>query len=277
VLLDRRQTGWAVWTVVAGLVALGVYGVVLWQSPDGWRGGGRAGLLFGLAGGVLMLLAAALTPIRYLPGLTWLGARQTWLRLHVWLGSLSGVLILCHSGFRLGGPFEQVLYALFFLTLLTGVLGVLLQQFLPGWLARRVACEVPYDQLPHVYRQMVAEADVAATELRAAALPAETGRQLEEFYGSLVRPFLIEPATRKQYLLSPARLDEAFAMVRALPGTAAVADRLDRLQTFCDERRQLAEQERLVFWTHSWLYVHVPVSAAMLILAAVHAGMALYY
>jgi hypothetical protein len=276
-LLDRRQTWWAVLTVAAGVCALVVFGVVLTRSPDGWRGGGRAGLLFGIGGGVLMLLAAMLTPLRYLPGLRWLGARQTWLRIHIWLGSLSGVLILCHSGFRLGGPFEQVLYALFFVTLLSGVVGVLIQQFLPGWLAQRVACEVPYDQLPHVYRQMVAEADVAAKEMRATAVPAETGRQLDQFYGTLVRPFLVEPERHRPYLLSPARLDEAFAKVRSLPGAAAVGERLDRLKTSCDERRQLAEQERLVFWTHGWLYIHVPASAALLVLAAAHVVMALYY
>ena len=45
----------------------------------------------------------------------------------------------------------------------------------------------------------------------------------------------------------------------------------------CEERRLLREQERMHFWLHSWLLVHVPLSAALLVLGAAHVVMSLYY
>ena len=43
------------------------------------------------------------------------------------------------------------------------------------------------------------------------------------------------------------------------------------------DRRRLAEQERVYRWLHGWLVLHVPLSAALLVLGVTHAVMALYY
>ena len=43
------------------------------------------------------------------------------------------------------------------------------------------------------------------------------------------------------------------------------------------ERRRLAEQERLHGWLHGWLLLHIPLSAALLVLGVAHAVTALYY
>ncbi len=276
-LLDRRHRWWALFTALAAVAALAVYWHLDRQQADGLTGGSRAGLLFALAGGLLMLLAAFLALLRHLPTYGWLGARQTWLRIHIWLGSLSGVFIFCHSGPHLGGPFEQVLYTFFILTLGTGVLGLAIQQFLPGWLTERLPCEVPYDQLPHLCRQLVRNADLLAKEIQATSLPAETQRQLGQVYDELIRPFLVRPRTWPAALANPGKLDEVFAKIEGLQGTEVLAEKLARLKTYCAERRLLVQQERLAFWLHSWLYVHVPLSVAMLVLAATHAVMALYY
>ena len=71
-----------------------------------------------------MVYAGLLAAHRRLPVRRWLGARKAWLRGHLWLGLLSGVFILCHSGFRWGGPLEQVLWIVLILTLVTGVFGL---------------------------------------------------------------------------------------------------------------------------------------------------------
>jgi hypothetical protein len=60
-------------------------------------------------------------------------------------------------------------------------------------------------------------------------------------------------------------------------GPDPVAAALDRLEELCRERRRLAEQDRLHRWLHAWLLVHVPLSAALLVLGVVHAVTALYY
>ena len=68
-------------------------------------------MAYGLAGSALMAFAGGLSLLRRVPSWWWVGARQTWLRGHVWLGLLSGPLLLCHSAGRLGGPLELALMA----------------------------------------------------------------------------------------------------------------------------------------------------------------------
>jgi hypothetical protein len=52
---------------------------------------------------------------------------------------------------------------------------------------------------------------------------------------------------------------------------------LDRLEELVRDRRRLAEQERVWRWLHGWLVLHVPLSAALLVLGVVHVIMSLYY
>jgi hypothetical protein len=62
-----------------------------------------------------------------------------------------------------------------------------------------------------------------------------------------------------------------------LPGLANVRDKVSELESLCDERRLLAEQERLHVLLHSWLMVHIPLSVVLLVLSIVHVATALYW
>ena len=50
-----------------------------------------------------------------------------------------------------------------------------------------------------------------------------------------------------------------------------------QLEELCDRRRQLVLQERLHFWLHNWLWVHLPLSVALMLLLAAHVVFALMY
>ena len=52
---------------------------------------------------------------------------------------------------------------------------------------------------------------------------------------------------------------------------------LGDLALIVEERRQLAAQKRMHHVLHGWLIVHVPLSYALMILAAVHAVQALRF
>ena len=78
-----------------------------------------------------MVYAGLLSAMRNVPSWWWIGPRQTWMRGHIWLGLLSGVLILCHSGYRWGGPLEIALWVVLIAMLMTGIYGLVLQQVLP--------------------------------------------------------------------------------------------------------------------------------------------------
>jgi len=49
------------------------------------------------------------------------------------------------------------------------------------------------------------------------------------------------------------------------------------LESMVEERRQLAIQVKLHHWLHGWLFLHVPVSMAFLVLTLVHAVVSLVY
>lgn len=131
-------------------------------------------------------------------------------------------------------------------------------------------------------------------------LPALEGSQpLIEFYRGEVRPFLA--ANPEGASLGR----QAWNVLRALGlqrptggGTGMLADRLtsstrfaalrsmapadlhaaiDHVAELCEERRQLATQIKFHHWLHGWLVVHVPLSMALLVLAAWHVVSALYY
>jgi hypothetical protein len=124
----------------------------------------------------------------------------------------------------------------------------------------------------------VLDAAEAVESTRLAARLAEDGKaQLRGFYERDIRPFFAERPPRRSPMLNPIQTEARFAKLRQLDGLDEHGKRLDELVTLCEERRQLLEQERLHWWLHSWLILHVPLSGAILVLGAVHVFTALYY
>jgi len=52
---------------------------------------------------------------------------------------------------------------------------------------------------------------------------------------------------------------------------------VDALSNLCDQRRQFDHQARLHFWLHNWLWVHLPLSLALIVLMFVHIWRTLQY
>jgi hypothetical protein len=265
-------------TILVAALATAFYVWRYQAAPGGLTGGSLVGLWYALIGSALMIYAGLLSLLRRVPSWWWIGPRKDWLRGHIWLGSLSGLFILFHSGFRWGGPLELVLWILLLLTLATGVLGLLLQQFVPHFLTTRLASEAPFEQIPHLCRVMQRQAETLVEEVEAdAKKDADVKAALRKFFDAEVRPFLAPAYVRSSSLAHPLRAQIRFARIREMPGMAEVKEQLGQLETYCDERRQLGEQERLHRWLHGWLLVHVPLSVLLLALGLAHAVMSLYY
>ncbi|MGH7137219.1 MAG: hypothetical protein ACREHD_15865, partial [Pirellulales bacterium] len=99
---------------------------------------------------------------------------------------------------------------------------------------------------------------------------------LLKFYVESVRPFLDYNSRARGPLASEVNAGGIFAVVGAglNEGLRPV---LDRLLELCEKRRQLSVQERLHRTLHFWLFVHVPLSLALLGLGLAHAVMSVYY
>jgi hypothetical protein len=225
-----------------------------------------------------------------------LGSAQLWMRAHIWLGLLAVMLILCHAGFALGGPLTTALMALLILVVVSGVYGLLLQQFLPRLMTERVPLETIYSQITNVQRELDAAARATVESVvgvvsneeqphagaardeqqwkaierpAAAAMAAPAAEPLRALYENEVRPYLLraESARRQPPDLQGATLELS-------PDLHPV---IAQLRALCEESRQLEVQRRLHGWLHNWLFVHAPLSFALFVLVAVHIYFALRF
>jgi hypothetical protein len=105
--------------------------------------------------------------------------------------------------------------------------------------------------------------------------PVADAEALRVFFYGTVAPFL-RGTDASSPLGSPMKLKAAFESMRTkLPGGAHAS--LNVLEEACNQRRQWVQQARLHFWLHNWLWIHFPLSVALLVLMAVHIWVALKY
>ena len=390
--------------LVIGSAAYATYA----SGPSGVSGGSLPGLVFGLVGTAMMGFAGLLSARRQVP--TWrIGSAQFWLKGHIWIGLLSVAFILFHAGFRWGGPGEIGLWLTTAVIILSGVIGLALQQVLPRLLTTRVPNETFIDQVPYQCASMQFLADKSISEISGkldtsanAALnvaedvarqrkwlkrdgdlqkivsaiyenspqldpdaadkptatmpaksqdkpaagpssvleqarkqgsggvdkpakkksPAKGGSVLEQaraqaegsvrkpkatrpvtqkslprekrptpkptsekrkvirtdelraFYLKAVRPFLGLLSSHNAPLSRSDSRRSAFRKMREdLP--SELHEVLDQLEHFCDRRSQLHRLVTIHRWLHGWLYLHVPFSAALLVLFVAHVVMSL--
>ena len=82
--------------------------------------------------------------------------------IHVIVSLLLVILILLHSGFRLGGPMTTLLMALYALVMVSGIYGLVLQHIMPRLMKERLPAETVFEQIPHIRVQLC----VAAEKMR---------------------------------------------------------------------------------------------------------------
>jgi len=319
-LIDRKARGWIVGTLVLFLASTVLYIIYYRWSYNGRlgvkgpSGGSWIGLAYGIAGSAMILFAMALALKKRFRTLR-VGRAYTWMQGHVWLGLLAYPMILYHAGFRWGqGPtmglsagmshvewqtpgLTWVLMWIFTFVIITGVLGLILQQYVPTKMLRDVPKETIYEQIDHVVRQLRDE----AAELAAAAVSRKTQEAYElevvpagavaiapppesvaaeqvikAFYDQEIVPLMADRFPRRAQLSAGDSSSAAFRNLREMVPTS-LRETVDDLESIVDERRQLERQRRLQHVLHGWLLVHVPLSYAMFILAIVHAIWALRY
>ncbi len=277
-VINRRHLPWFLATLLVGIVALAVYVSAASSTPGGLTGGSLIGMGYGIIGSGLMVYAGLLSALRKVPSWWWLGTRSTWLRGHIWLGLLSSLFLLCHSGFRWGGPVELALWFAVLLTLGTGLFGLAMQQVIPRLMTARFPAEAPYEQIPHLCNVLRHRADQEVAGLLSDLAASEPFRkEIADFHHKELRPFLQVRYRRSALLARPIQVEMIFANLRKLAGEEPLRQRISLLETFCIERRQWGELERYYLLLHGWLLVHVPASVLVLVLGTAHVVASLYY
>lgn len=290
-VIDRTHRNWALGTAAACLVAIAFYVVTARTVELKPYGGTLSGISLGAFALGLMVFAALLGLRKRFLGLR-MGRLQKWMRGHLWLGLLSVPLVLLHAGFQGGGALTTILMVLTLVVGVSGVAGAVLQHVLPRMLTREVPMETVFEQIPHIREQLREEGQTlvaaACAPPAAKAAAAQGGvatataaatnsavQPLLHFWETQLAPFLLRP-DRNSMLAIAAGSEAAFRHLRTmLPSQVHLT--VDTLESLAEESRQLERQEAIHYWLHGWLLVHVPLSYALLALAAVHAWRALRY
>jgi hypothetical protein len=296
---------------------LGYFGFAYASGQPGWPGGSSLpGFILGTIGGLIILFEFLLW-FRKKVRVWRIGRAQVWMRAHIWLGLLCVPLLLYHSGFRLGGVLSTALMILLLVVIASGVWGLALQQLLPRRMLDDLPAETIHSQIEALAEQVAAEGRqlVRATcgvgeedsdgkvpeaepgpapylvvgavrsvgqvqgkvlQTRVPATPVPGAEPLRTFFHSTVEPFLRGSAGADSPLRLRDRAARVFGELKLrLPPAAHPA--ADTLASLCEQRRQWAEQARLHFWLYNWLWVHFPLSVALVVLMFVHIWVALKY
>ena len=296
--IDRTHEPWAIATAGAFAVSFIGYSIYAQNSVDGPRGGSVMGLIFGSVGFGLMLFATLLSLRKKFP--VWrVGRAQTWMRGHLWLGLLSYPIILLHAGFSWGGPLTRAMMWIFTFVIISGIAGAVLQHFMPRLITQRVPMETIYDQIDRVQAQLLTEADeliasidaiatklglyVAAAKVGSAATLPATGttpeaavNELRSVYTESIRPFLAARGAYRHPLYARKNAKGMFIRLRKLT-PEELKDVIEDLENVCEEKRDLDRQSRMHRGLHAWLFIHLPLSFALIVLGFIHAVWALRY
>jgi hypothetical protein len=303
VLLDRKNFGhhWFWFLVFLSGTAAGViwYAAASWGAANWPSGSSPPGFVCGVAAGVLILFEFLLWPRKTLFRVWRIGRTQAWLRAHIWLGLLTVPLIALHAWRELGGALSTVLVVLFAVVIASGVFGLALQQVLPRVMMAAVPGETIYSQIDHVasqycreaenrvqeicgprhvgqaFRPDVGESTPSGTAVRLESLTYNSDRLWQKF-DTVVAPYLSQGAKSHSSLATAVSAANFFrGLKESFP--PAMHSTVEVLEEFCTERRQFDLQARLHLWLHTWLWVHLPLSAALVVLMFVHVFVALKY
>lgn len=256
----------------------------LLQDPQEPANGGT------LLGYVLGTLAALLVL-----WLTWFGIRkrrysstagtvQGWLSAHVYLGIALPLLVLLHAGFQLGGNIHTLAFVLLLLVVLSGLYGVVIYLKYP----ERVSSNRGGASRPELFLQLE-DLDARSSRI-AAALPAafgalvQSGASRTQLGGSLWTRFrgadgstIVLPGQGQTSAVTNAGQEAALDWLAEQQSRASDADsaaRIGELSALLRNKRkllrQIREDQRLQATMELWLYLHVPLTAGLLVATVAH-------
>jgi hypothetical protein len=261
-LLIAAISGWLLWLVW-------IYGNGL-RDPrylDGWA----------LAGGmsVQLYFHFAIKTARLSPK-----SAMRWRKIHVFLGYLLIAAFISHSDFSLPDTgFEWALWAGFVLVTLSGIFGTYLTWSLRA--KRLIDDSVSFDRIPDLRAELardvhavVVETDQSAAQIALPGLPGlPHDAWITDLYTTHLRGFFQGPRNLAAHLIGSQR------------PLKQLTDEIDGLSRYVDQQSKeklavikslVIEKDRLDFarvylgLTKGWLFVHVPVTYALIVLTALH-------
>lgn len=247
---------------------------IAWQPETGHDGGTWLGYTLGTIGALLIvwLMLFGIRKRRYGPG-SW--SLKAWLSAHVYLGLALIVVATLHTGFQFGLNLHTLAYVLMIVVIISGVFGVVAYGRVPRLMT--------LNRMSQSFEGMAREAldiDRQCAELAIGlddAFAEEVRRAREEtrLGGSLWRKLAARDPR--------CGTTRAIARVRELAEAAppAMRDRASALLVALRRKEELLARTRrdirLKTLLDLWLYVHVPLSFALLAALTAHIVSVFFY
>lgn len=261
------------WRRRAFVLLLLIVGSYVWYRLDEPfpHGGSFAGLTYGIVATILIgwLILYA---VRKRAHKSRLGTLEGWAQAHVYIGLLVPVLVLLHSGFRFQDRLAVSTMVVLMLVIVTGFAGTVLYTVVPRMLTE-VGSDPPPSEIGDQLRQL---------ERSMRRLCRDRSEEFTKVHDHLV-------AEAKPQMFAAWRLiggdplrgvrrrrERRQPQLRALLASVPEQDQdiLKRLMVQVRQHqelhRQLMSQQRYRNLLKSWLYLHVPLTAGLVVLLVCH-------
>ncbi|WP_372915331.1 hypothetical protein [Sandarakinorhabdus sp.] len=265
--LVHRRGRWAKVAITISLVALGAY--LLTDPIPRHNGGSWLGYTLGTIGAGMIVWLSLLGVRKRVIGSKPFSLKG-WTSAHVYLGLSLIVVGTLHTGFQLGWNVHTLAWALMMIVIVSGLWGISLYATLPERLSANRG-EVTQQQMLEAIRTLDRQLDAAAQPLGAddAALvrlsleecqiAGSVGQRLSGNYAGDGNARAVAAITQK---------------VMAGLRTGSADERLQQIQ-FLLERKEAALAQarrhiRMKTQLELWLYIHVPVTVALLAALLAH-------
>ena len=261
---SRRNLAGLTCAAAAGLALVADFALRLrLRRADLVSGGALLAVVF------LLTLFNARKKLPFLP--LWRAA--TWMQFHIYAGLFSGVLFGLHSGWRWPqGGFTSLLAALFLAVFGSGVAGLILTRWLPARLTEHGE-NVIFERIPALRAAVRREVEALVLE----SIPRLQSSTLADFYEQKLLPYF----TQTRFLWfqvagihrpTQRLLADAHALDRYLnPEERSL---LARILEHIQARENLDYQQARQGLLKAWLFVHIPLTFALILFACVHAFLA---
>jgi hypothetical protein len=263
-LATRRNFGWMLFAAAALLAWLLDFALRVHLR--------RAELVSGLTLFAVILLLTLFNARKKLPFLPLLRA-STWMQVHIYVGLLSCVLFVLHAGWRIPhGGLESSLAILFYLVSVSGVAGLAITRWVPIHLTV-LGENVIFERIPALQAGLRREVE----EMVLNSVAQSQSSTIGDFYEGKLRNYFSRPRFFWYHLAGIGKpLFKLLSEVDALDRYLNVEERatMTRVVEKIHAKNNLDFQQARQGLLKGWLFVHIPLTYSMILLATVHGFLA---
>lgn len=210
---------------------------------------------------------------------------RVWTRIHIYLGWFSAAAFLVHTRMQFpNGAIETALWVMFIVVVASGVLGAYLSASIPARLTRhgepiglrRHGERVIFERIPAFRKRLIEDAEALAMR----SIDETRSVIIAEFYAARIQPYLAGPRNMLLHLFESDRprhtlREHSRSLQRYLdPRGRELLNELDEIVAV---KENLDYHYALQGALKAWLFIHIPATYAMIVLAGVHVLMAYAY